>query len=238
MYDRYVSPLSERYASKEMQYIFSPDMKFRTWRKLWIALAETEKELGLSQNGKPVITDEHRSTQNHNLTGSHTGIHPRKRRDYTPGSVPKWLSARLSTQSHVLLFALFIPLLIRTFLLLILFLPLLPYLLERLVADCHADKLLHRLREVFISLLVQINVTDRQLFIHLVKAQRHFIWKIDDQAIRDEGRAHAPSCHVERRDNLVRFHDNIRRIILAAAHLHAALVNTVFLFDEDKRSTL
>src|SRR5699024_1588779 len=50
--DRYVSPLSERYASREMQYIFSPDMKFRTWRKLWIALAETEKELGLP------ITDE------------------------------------------------------------------------------------------------------------------------------------------------------------------------------------
>ena len=50
--DRYVSPLSERYASKEMQYIFSPDKKFRTWRKLWIALAETEKELGLH------ITDE------------------------------------------------------------------------------------------------------------------------------------------------------------------------------------
>ncbi len=56
--DRYVSPLSERYASREMQYIFSQDMKFKTWRKLWIALAETEKELGLSQNGKPVITDE------------------------------------------------------------------------------------------------------------------------------------------------------------------------------------
>lgn len=50
--DRYVSPLSERYASKEMQYIFSPDKKFRTWRRLWIALAETEKELGLG------ITDE------------------------------------------------------------------------------------------------------------------------------------------------------------------------------------
>ena len=46
--DRYVSPLSERYASKEMEYIFSPDMKVRTWRKLWIALAETEKELGLN----------------------------------------------------------------------------------------------------------------------------------------------------------------------------------------------
>lgn len=50
--DVYTSPLSERYASKEMQYIFSQDMKFRTWRKLWIALAETEKELGLP------ITDE------------------------------------------------------------------------------------------------------------------------------------------------------------------------------------
>ena len=50
--DKYQSPLSERYASKEMQYIFSPDMKFRTWRRLWIALAETEKELGLN------ITDE------------------------------------------------------------------------------------------------------------------------------------------------------------------------------------
>ena len=45
--DRYTSPLSERYASREMQYVFSQDMKFRTWRRLWIALAETEKELGL-----------------------------------------------------------------------------------------------------------------------------------------------------------------------------------------------
>ncbi len=50
--DRFQSPLSERYSSAEMQYIFSPDMKFRTWRRLWIALAETEKELGLN------ITDE------------------------------------------------------------------------------------------------------------------------------------------------------------------------------------
>ncbi len=50
---RYISPLSGRYASKEMQYIFSQDKKFKTWRKLWIALAETEKELGLNK-----ITDE------------------------------------------------------------------------------------------------------------------------------------------------------------------------------------
>ncbi len=46
-HDRYTSPLTGRYASKEMQYIFSQDNKFRTWRKLWIALAETEHELGL-----------------------------------------------------------------------------------------------------------------------------------------------------------------------------------------------
>ena len=45
--DTYESPLSALYASKEMKYIFSPDKKFRTWRKLWIALAESEKELGL-----------------------------------------------------------------------------------------------------------------------------------------------------------------------------------------------
>lgn len=50
--DTYESPLSARYADKEMKYLFSPDMKFRTWRKLWIALAEAEKELGLN------ITDE------------------------------------------------------------------------------------------------------------------------------------------------------------------------------------
>ena len=47
MNDRYETPLSGRYASREMQYIFSPDKKFRTWRALWIALAEAEMELGL-----------------------------------------------------------------------------------------------------------------------------------------------------------------------------------------------
>jgi len=52
MKDIYESPLNSRYSSKEMKYIFSPDFKFRTWRRLWIALAESEKELGLN------ITDE------------------------------------------------------------------------------------------------------------------------------------------------------------------------------------
>ena len=52
MKDTYENPLNTRYASKEMQYLFSPDKKFTTWRKLWIALAESEKELGLP------ITDE------------------------------------------------------------------------------------------------------------------------------------------------------------------------------------
>ncbi len=47
MKDRYENPLCSRYASREMQYIFSPDFKFSTWRRLWIALAESEKELGL-----------------------------------------------------------------------------------------------------------------------------------------------------------------------------------------------
>lgn len=52
MKDIYESPLNSRYSCKEMKYIFSPDFKFKTWRKLWIALAESEKELGLD------ITDE------------------------------------------------------------------------------------------------------------------------------------------------------------------------------------
>ena len=57
--DKYTSPLSERYASKEMQYIFSPDKKFKTWRKLWIALAEAENELGLkNEQGGPAVTTE------------------------------------------------------------------------------------------------------------------------------------------------------------------------------------
>ena len=51
-HDTYESPFNARYASKEMQYLFSPDKKFKTWRKLWIALAESEQELGLD------ITDE------------------------------------------------------------------------------------------------------------------------------------------------------------------------------------
>ena len=58
--DRYTSPLSQRYASREMQYIFSRDMKFTTWRKLWIALAETEMELGL-----PITQEQIDEMKNH-----------------------------------------------------------------------------------------------------------------------------------------------------------------------------
>ncbi len=54
MKDRYESPLNSRYASREMQYIFSPDFKFRTWRRLWIALAESEQELGLDISNEQI----------------------------------------------------------------------------------------------------------------------------------------------------------------------------------------
>lgn len=54
MHDKYISPLSERYAGKEMQYIFSPDKKFKIWRRLWIALAKAEKELGLNISSEQI----------------------------------------------------------------------------------------------------------------------------------------------------------------------------------------
>ena len=54
MYDKYISPLSERYAGEKMQYIFSPDKKFKTWRRLWIALARAEKELGLNISSEQI----------------------------------------------------------------------------------------------------------------------------------------------------------------------------------------
>ena len=54
MKDSYVSPLNSRYASREMQYLFSPDKKFTVWRKLWIALAESEKELGIDIPDKAI----------------------------------------------------------------------------------------------------------------------------------------------------------------------------------------
>ena len=56
----YESPLSSRYASDEMQYIFSPDKKFSTWRKLWVALARAEMELGL-----PVIQEQIQEMEAH-----------------------------------------------------------------------------------------------------------------------------------------------------------------------------
>jgi len=62
MRDLYSTPLNSRYASKEMSFIFSDDMKFTTWRKLWVALAESEKELGLN------ITDEQIKELKDNIT--------------------------------------------------------------------------------------------------------------------------------------------------------------------------
>ena len=72
--DRYVSPLSERYASKEMQYIFSPDMKFRTWRRLWIALAETEKE-----RGRPITQEQIDELKAHTDDINYDGAKERER---------------------------------------------------------------------------------------------------------------------------------------------------------------
>ena len=73
-YDTYTSPLSKRYASSQMQYLFSQEKKFRTWRKLWIALAETEKELGLN------ITDEQIAELKAMRTTSTTKTRRRERR--------------------------------------------------------------------------------------------------------------------------------------------------------------
>ncbi len=58
MKDTYESPLSSRYADQEMKYLFSPDMKFRTWRKLWIALAEAEQSLGLPVTDEQIARNE------------------------------------------------------------------------------------------------------------------------------------------------------------------------------------
>ncbi len=55
MYDGYISPLSKRYASKEMQYLFSDDKKFKTWRKLWISLAKAEQKLGLDISDEQIL---------------------------------------------------------------------------------------------------------------------------------------------------------------------------------------
>ena len=73
-YSTYSNPLTERYCSKDMSYIFSPQFKFSTWRKLWIALAEGEKELGIN------ITDEQIEELNR-LFGPPTLISENKRKE-------------------------------------------------------------------------------------------------------------------------------------------------------------
>ena len=59
-HDSYISPFSTRYASREMQYIFSEDNKFRTWRRLWVALAKAEREQGL-----PITEEQIRELESH-----------------------------------------------------------------------------------------------------------------------------------------------------------------------------
>ena len=68
MHDRYVNPLCTRYAGRTMQHIYSDDNKFSTWRRLWVALAESEQELGLP------ITDEQirRAARAHRRTSTMT----------------------------------------------------------------------------------------------------------------------------------------------------------------------
>jgi len=56
-YDKYQSPLAERYAGEEMSYNFSDQLKYSTWRRLWIALAETEKALGVKAISQKQINE-------------------------------------------------------------------------------------------------------------------------------------------------------------------------------------
>lgn len=70
-YNVYQNPLGTRYASKEMSYLFSDDKKFKTWRKLWIALAEAEKELGLNISDEQ-IDELKRNAENLNLNVAKT----------------------------------------------------------------------------------------------------------------------------------------------------------------------
>ena len=85
-HDRYISPFSTRYSSDEMQYIFSDDNKFRTWRRLWVALARAEMKQGLTN-----ITPEHGGR-----AGSPCGRHQLRRR-HCPGEA----ECRHDVMSHV-----------------------------------------------------------------------------------------------------------------------------------------
>ena len=58
MRDRYESPLNSRYASDEMQRLFSPDMRYSTWRKLWVSLARAEHALLLVGQAVPRVCEE------------------------------------------------------------------------------------------------------------------------------------------------------------------------------------
>ena len=96
-HDRYISPFSTRYASDEMQYIFSDDNKFRTWRRLWIALAKAEQKQGLAITDEQIAELEaHKDDINYEEAAARSA---RRRRASSTWARPAAMSATTPTSS-------------------------------------------------------------------------------------------------------------------------------------------
>ena len=100
-HDRYVSPFSTRYASGEMQFVFSEDNKFRTWRRLWIALAKAEQAQGLD------ITDEQIAELEAHADDINYEDARRREREVRHETVHLWQQAALLLVGFYLLYLLF-----------------------------------------------------------------------------------------------------------------------------------